>query len=366
MLPPLIIFLIVLSILVFIHEFGHFIAAKKNGIKVEEFGFGYPPRLWGKQIGETLYSINWIPFGGFVRIFGQESHSAKDISVKDKNRAFFAKSKKARALVLVAGALGNFLLGILCFALIYSKIGIPEKLDYVKIAGVTDNSPAKNAGLKEGDKVLAVNGKKTISLSEFIPILEQEKGKEIVLQTQRGDFSVLVRENPPENEGRLGVIITDIEKKFYPWWQMPFRGMWEGTKEALSWGLMIFLGLGYSIKQIFLGVAPEVAGPIGIYQLTTTAAKQGILELIQFVGILSVNLAVINMLPIPAFDGGHLVFLLFGDFLGKKRKDKVEHGINIAGFVIIISLMVLLTANDLIRIFKSSPIIASILSFFHF
>jgi len=138
MLPNIIIFLLVLSILIFIHELGHFLTAKWAGIKVEEFGFGYPPRLIGKKIGETIYSLNWIPFGGFVRLLGQEGKDKEDIPKKDIKRAFFSKPKSKRALVLLAGVFGNFVLGLICFSYIYCNLGIPKKLGYVEIVEVVE------------------------------------------------------------------------------------------------------------------------------------------------------------------------------------------------------------------------------------
>ena len=364
MLPPLIVFLIVLSLLIFIHELGHFLAAKKSGIKVEEFGFGYPPRIWGKKIGETIYSINWIPFGGFVRLLGQEKREKKKWSVQETKRAFFSQPKKTKALVLLAGIFGNFLLGTVCFSVIYSKLGIPRELGYVKIVEVIKDSPAEEAGLKQDDQIVSVSGKTISSSKEFIETIEENKAREIVLQTTEKEFTMIPRENPPENEGRLGVVITDVEIVFYPWWQMPFRGAWEGIKEAMLWSGMILQGLVITIKQLFAGVPPEVAGPVGIFQLTSAAAEQGILVLIQFTGILSVNLAVLNLLPFPALDGGHLVFVYLGPLLGEKRREKIEHIINTTGFIFLITLMILVTINDFARLFKDSPIVSFLKSFF--
>jgi len=366
MLPGIFVFLIVLSLLVFIHELGHFLVAKKTGIMVEEFGFGYPPRIWGKKIGNTVYSINWIPFGGFVKLLGQEARDKKNLPAKVHNCVYFSKPKKIKAAVLLAGITGNFLLGVFCFAIIYSKLGIPQKLNYVKIADVVEGAPAADSGLQKDDKVFAINDKKVAEISDFAKVVEEHKGQQIVVQTERGDFTVISRENPPEGEGRLGILITDTTQVFYPWWQMPFLGAWAGLKEALGWGIMVVLGLVLTIKQIFAGIAPQVAGPVGIYQLTTIAAKQGILELIQFVGMLSVNLAVLNLLPFPALDGGHLVFLYLGDILGEKRKEKVEHIFNLVGFVILLSLMVLITINDILRILKTSPFFTKLFSFLPF
>lgn len=357
MLPPFIIFIIVLSLLIFIHELGHFLVAKRAGIKVEEFGLGYPPRLWAKKIGETIYSINWIPFGGFVKLFGQEARDKKNFSVQEGRKAFFSKPKKVKAMVLLAGIMGNFLLGVVCFSFIYSKTGIPEKLGYIKVVDVLKASPAEEAGLRKDDQILAIDDQPVAFVGdEFVPLIEEKSGQEVKLTASRGEFIVVPRVDPPPEEGRLGIVITDVKIVFYPWWQMPFRGAWQGLKEAVLWSGMIFGGVVLTIKQLFSGVPPEVGGPVRIFELTTAAAREGILTLINFVGILSVNLAVLNLLPIPALDGGHLAFLFLGERLREEKKEKVEHLVNSIGFIILISIMILVTINDFIHIFQGSKI----------
>lgn len=180
----LLVFLITLSVLVLVHELGHFLVAKKAGIKVEEFGFGYPPRLWGKKIGETVYSINWIPFGGFVKLYGEELQEAekqkgkkapKSFVTGQAKNAFWAKSKKARTAVIVAGVLGNFLLAIVCFSVVYSVAGIPTPSGQVKIVGIAQDSPAEKMGLKKDDIILAVDDEDLHDLKHFIALIEEKK-----------------------------------------------------------------------------------------------------------------------------------------------------------------------------------------------
>lgn len=362
MLPSIIIFFIVLSVLVLIHELGHFLAAKKSNILVEEFGFGYPPRIWGKKIGETIYSINWIPFGGFVKLFGQELEEDGKIPAKLQKRAFFKQSKLARATVLLAGVFGNFILGIACFTIIYSKTGIPQKLNTVKVVDIMPNSPASFAGLVKDDEISGVNGELVYSTEEFIKKVENQKGQSVSLSTNKGNLDLTARENPPEGEGRLGVVITDVKMVFYPWWEMIPLSVVEGTKEAVSWGLLIAGGLVLTIKQLFMGIVPQVAGPVGVYQITAMAARQGYLELLQFVGFFSINLAILNLVPFPALDGAHLVFVFIGDWMGKKRRLAVERTVNTAGFLILISLMLLVTVGDIMRLLKT----VTLPSFLHF
>ncbi|MGB9706783.1 MAG: site-2 protease family protein, partial [Microgenomates group bacterium] len=257
-------FFFILSVLVLVHEFGHLLAAKKAGIKVEEFGFGYPPRIWAKKIGETEYSLNAVPFGGFVRLFGDPAEG-KLVTGKAFKQSFLGKSKKARTAVILAGVLANFLLGVVVFSIIYSISGIPQKTDKIKIVGIAPGSPAQKFGLKEGDVILAVDDQKLTELTKFTKLIEEKKGKEIKLlvgrekdnpclekvlggagfSCQDGNllFWLAPRENPPEGEGPLGVVVSDIEIVKYPFWQMPFRGAVEGIKEAFGWGMLVVLSL---------------------------------------------------------------------------------------------------------------------------
>jgi len=347
---PLLAFVIILSILIFIHELGHFFVAKWFGIKVEEFGFGYPPRIWGKKIGETIYSINWLPFGGFVRIFGEDYLD----KTQDSKRALYNKPKYVRALVSVAGVVNNFVLGIICFSIIYSFMGIPTKTDYVFIDDISPNSPAQAANLGLGEKIISVNNKPIKKADDFINEVSQFKGKQIQLitQTKNGgikEYELTPRINPPQGEGAIGVAISDVDLKFYPVWQMPFRGAWYGLKEAIAWGITIIEGLGQAVGSLAGGVVPQVSGPIGIYQITKTVVKQGWFLTLQFVGVLSINLAILNLLPLPALDGGRLIFVAIEAIIGKRVKPVIEQYVHMFGMVLLITLMLLVTYNDIAK-----------------
>lgn len=372
MILTILISLIVLSVLILIHELGHFLVAKRVGIKVEEFGLGYPPRIWAKKIGETEYSLNAIPFGGFVKLYGDpaEGQPVK----KDFQKSFLAKSKKARTAVILAGVLGNFLLGILAFSIVYSFLGIPKKTGKIKIVGVAPSSPAEKFGLKEGDIILAVDDEKLTELTKFTELVKEKKGKEIKILIKReednpcketvlggGKFScqdgnlvfwLTPRENPPEGEGPLGIIVSDIEVVKYPFWQMPFLGMIEGVKEAFSWGKLIVDSLKTMILNLALkGEVPkDVAGPVGIFQVTGMVAKTGLLNILQFLGILSINLAILNILPLPALDGGRLLFIGYEIIFRRRPNEKVERWINTFGFAFLVFLLILVTINDIKRI----------------
>lgn len=372
MILTILISLIVLSVLILIHELGHFLVAKRVGIKVEEFGLGYPPRIWAKKIGETEYSLNAIPFGGFVKLYGDPADGQP--VKKDFQKSFLAKSKKARTAVILAGVLGNFLLGILAFSIVYSFLGIPKKTGKIKIVGVAPSSPAEKFGLKEGDIILAVDDEKLTELTKFTELVKEKKGKEIKILIKRekdnpcketvlggGKFScqggnlvfwLTPRENPPEGEGPLGIIVSDIEVVKYPFWQMPFLGMIEGVKEAFSWGKLIVDSLKTMILNLALkGEVPkDVAGPVGIFQVTGMVAKTGLLNILQFLGILSINLAILNILPLPALDGGRLLFIGYEIIFRRRPNEKVERWINTFGFAFLVFLLILVTINDIKRI----------------
>ncbi len=357
MFTSILIFILVLSILVLVHELGHFIAAKKAGLFVEEFGFGIPPRVFGKKIGETIYSINLLPFGGFVRIHGQN----EDEKVKYPQRAFFNKGKLTRSIILVAGVFMNFLLGIIAFAIVYSFSGIPQDADYVSIVGVEDNSPASAAGMKEGDKIIEIEGMKIATTKDFISEMESKKGEKVSVKLDRDgesvDLVVTPRMDYPENQGPLGVVITQTEIYFPPIWQRPFLGAYYGTKEAVFWGKTVIVSLFDIFGKLFGGEIPkDVAGPVGIFAVTSEAAKIGALTLINFVGILSINLAIFNLIPFPALDGGILLFVFLEGIVGKKVLPKVEAVIHNVGMIILIGLLVLMTIYDVRRLVVAGSI----------
>ena len=341
-------FIIILSILVLVHELGHFLVARKFGIKVEEFGFGYPPRIWGKKIGETIYSINWLPFGGFVRMLGEDSHAQVE-NEKDVKRAFFNQKKRVRVAVLLAGVVMNFLLGVVLFGAIYTKIGIPEKVDYLVVTGVAEGSPAKKAGLKVDDKILNVAG-----IQEFIDDVNNHRGEEYELELDGERKLVVVprtKEETPEGEGSLGVAISNVDMVMYPYLQRPFRGMLTGLKEAMAWGRDIFDSLSLMIVRLFKGDVPkDVAGVVGIYQISKDVSKEGLLAILQFMAILSINLSILNLLPIPALDGGRLLFIAIETLIRKRVKPEVEQVIHLVGIVVLIGLMVLVTVGDVKRL----------------
>jgi len=377
-------FILILSILVLVHETGHYLAAKKAGIKVEEFAFGLPftKPLFSRKRGETVYSIYPLIFGGFVKLYGEDGPSSSRKSGALEGQAYFEKSIVKRTSVLLAGVFMNLILAIVCFSILYFVWGIPTKTGKVVVEAVAENSPAQAAEIKPNDWIVAVNGEAINEGDQLIRLTQEKTGQKIQLEISRGinnpcklstdnvlggmataEFvfsckgenllvSIIPRKDPPQGEGPLGVVVTDSEFKKYPFYLMPFLGVKEGFKESLSWGKMILSSLGQMIYGLVTkGKIPgEIAGPVGIYQITGQAVKAGWLAVLQLLGIISVNLAIVNVLPIPAMDGGRLVFLGYELLFRKKAPVKIEAVVNSIGMIVLLGLMALITVNDLLRL----------------
>lgn len=357
MIISILIFLIVLSILVLVHELGHFIMARRAGIWVEEFGFGIPPKLFGIKIGETVYSINLLPFGGFVKLHGE----MEEESITYPERAFINKNKKTRLKILLAGVVMNFILAVAAFAVVYSFTGIPKETDDVKIVDITTGSPAQISGWVAGDIVRTVDKQKITTISQFVDLIEQEKGKKVEIEIARNGetkkYIITPRENPPGDEGPLGVVITTTEIYYPPILARPFVGIYYGFKEALFWGKTVILGFVTIFADLFGGRIPkDLAGPVGIFAITSQAAKLGILAVINFIGILSVNLAILNVLPFPALDGGRILFVFIEKAIGRKVLPQVESTIHTIGMIILLAALLAITAHDIQRLIAAGSI----------
>lgn len=353
----IVVFILTLSILVLIHELGHFLAAKKRGVLVEEFGLGLPPRIAGIKIGETIYSINFLPFGGFVKLYGEDSEEG--ISPKLKNRAFSYKKNWEKFLIVVAGVVGNFLLAWLLFSYLFTQ-GVPVPTNQVKIEKVVSGSPAEKVGITPGDvikKIISKQDNKTYPLSssaDLISITKKHAGKEIILVVKRNNEeinkTITPRMSPPPGEGPLGIVISSFEEKKYPWYQAPFYGLFDSFKITFK----IFAELSRTLLTLltFQKTNVDVAGPIGIAYYTSEIIKFGKNAYLEFLALLSLNLAVINLLPFPALDGGRLTFIVYESITRKKIKKELERNLNLIGFVILISLAFLISINDVIKLIK--------------
>lgn len=336
--------IIFLSILILVHELGHFLAAKKFGLLVEEFGFGLPPRLWGKKIGETIYSLNWLPIGGFVKIFGEDSEE-KTTLIQGSSRSFSSLAIWKRAVILCAGVLMNFLLGWLVISIILS-IGVPQA---ILITEVRPGSPVEVAGLLPGDAILQFK-----QVDEFVSFVKIHQGEEISLETERNGKSMTIkvvpRTNPPAGEGALGIGLVEagVPKQNF------VKALFEGFKISLQIIRSIALAITGLLKGIFLGqenVLKGVSGPVGIVKITAEAGKMGFVYLLQLLSLISLNLAVINILPFPALDGGRLLFLIIEKIKGSPLPSKFERYTNAVGMALLLLLMLVITIKDVTSLF---------------
>lgn len=357
-LQSLIVFLLGLSLLVLVHELGHFIMARKAGIKVEEFGLGFPPKMWSKRRGETVYSVNAIPIGGFVKLYGEDDAVSKDVE-----RAFFHKSKLERTLVVIAGVCMNFFLAVFIFSIISYFSGVAVSSGQIRVDAVAPSSPAQMAGVKVGDVVVSVEGEGVSQSQAFKQKIEEQKGKETVFTISREgnpnfNLNITPRENPPKGEGALGIAFSDKKIVYPPFPQRVLVSLANGFHEAFFWINLTVTGVSQAVVQAFQGHKPEgLAGPVGIFQITDFAARQGILSFFGFLGILSVNLAVLNIMPFPALDGGRLLFIIVETLFGRKVLPKFEKYAHAVGMVILLALMLLITFSDIQRFLSGQSIL---------
>jgi len=349
----LIIFVLALSVLVMVHEWGHFIAARKTGVKVEEFGLGLPPRIIGKKIKGTIYSLNWLPIGGFCKLYGEDGDPAVAGQVVDKENSFNHKKPWQKLIIVLGGVIMNLVLAIAIFSVVYTILGVPKETDKVKIIGISQDSPAEKAGLKENDWIVKVEDREIKKANELIEEVAKYKGKsvDLVVGEDKKIIKVEVRENPPAGEGAIGVAISNSEMEKIPWYRID-KGVVAGFKEAYYWGKIIASGVFKMVGGLFVGNVPkDVSGPIGMYEATSAINKnQGLLAVIHFFGIVSVNLAIVNVLPFPALDGGRIIFVLYEMITRKKANQKVETVVNNIGMLILLSLILLITVGDVARL----------------
>lgn len=345
----IIIVIIGLSLLILGHEAGHFFAAKLFGLKVDEFGFGFPPRIFAIKKGETEYSFNWLPFGGFVRISGERGEFAMQDAMKgdvvqehssDRKRLFYAQSAWKKSLIIVAGVVINFIFGWLLISAVL-MVGTPQTL---VITGIEPNSPAAAAGIMSGDVV-----KGYVNSQAFIDYINAHRGAPTEISVLRNnkeiDFTVTPRVTRSPDQGAVGVELEEGGTTR----EAPLRALWDGL---LSSGLLLWLTLsafGQLIAQLFVhaSLLPGVVGPVGIFGVAEETGKIGLTYLIQLLGIISINLAVVNCIPFPALDGGRFVMILIEKIKGSPVPEKVEAWINGLGFAFLLILMLLLTVRDI-------------------
>jgi len=345
------------SALIMIHEFGHFIVAKLSGVWVEEYGLGLPPRIIGKKIGDTIYSINLLPIGGFVKLHGETGGD----TILYPEKAFTKKRKMTRIVITLAGIVMNFILAVAAFGVIYFITGIPGKVD-LTILKVNSGSPAYTAGILPNDIIEKVNGIVVTKDIDFKSEIDSLKGQVVLLTLLRKGkevtLSVRPRVVPPPNEGSLGVEFTDIQETYFPPILVrPFAAAWYGMKETFDLSKAVIFGLGGALSSVEHGQTPKgLVGVVGIFSLFVEFAKLGILPIINLVGVVSVNLAIINIIPFPPLDGSRIALVIAEWVTKRKLTAKLEERIYLVGFIILIGLTILITSHELPALVKAGGI----------
>lgn len=351
MLVTIISFVAVLFVLVIVHELGHFFTAKAFGVGIDEFGLGFPPRLFSIKRGKTRYSINAMPLGGFVKMAGEEDPKIPG--------SLASKSIGARVLVLSAGSLMNALLPILLFSIAFM---VPHNVlvGQVMIEDVAPNSPAEMAGIRPGDMVLGINDKTVRNNRDLQRNIQFNLGEEVTILVEHADSTtesvmLIPRWRPPAGQGAVGIMIQTVNpvvvRQSYPFWQAIPMGV-NKSIETLTLFKNAIIGM-------IVGITPvAVGGPVAIAQLTGEAAKAGFGTLLEFAAFLSINLAIINIFPLPALDGGRIAFVLMEWIRrGRRVSPKTEGKIHLAGFFLLMVAIAAVTYQDILRIIAGESLI---------
>lgn len=352
----LILFIIVLSLLVFVHELGHFVMARKMGMKVEEFGFGFPPRLFGIERKGTLYSVNWIPLGGFVRIKGESGDQADDAD------SFASKKAWQRFVVLIAGVVMNLVLAGALFSVGY-MIGLPSVIDeaipasasiteqQLTIMQVVEGSPAEVEGVVAGDELVAIDGTTFATDAQARDYLAEhgDGGVELLLASETGEertVTVTAEYLEAAESSALGIGFVSTGLVSYPF----FQAIGQGLFTTYQFTIEILKAFGGIIRDLVVTqeVGVDLSGPVGIAVMTGQVAAMGLVYLLQFTAVLSINLAIINVLPFPALDGGRILFLIIEKVRGKPVNEKVEIATHNIGFILLMLLVVVVTYKDFV------------------
>lgn len=384
MFTTIIIFILVLSLLVFVHEFGHFWVAKKFGLKPKEFGFGFPPRIFGfyktkdkkwkivkgktevNDADDTIYSVNWIPLGGFVML-------GEDDDPSDNPDHFNNQSVWKRFFILSAGVSMNIILAIVLIS-VGLMFGLPQAIgdnidpraniinEKIQIIQVLKDSPAEKAGLKIGDVIKSIDGNKFFNTNDLSNYTDGKMGNELEYNILRGKDEITLKIKPEKIEKILepgqvdfnateragvGVAIATIGLVKLPWHLAIFEGI--KTTVFLTWAIIVAfydLIIGLILGK---GISADVAGPIGIASITGQVARMGFVYLLQFTALLSINLAVINFLPFPALDGGRVLFLIIEKIKGSPVKRELENVIHKTGFALLMFLIIFITVKDVTK-----------------
>ena len=349
--------ILAISILVLLHEMGHFFTAKKFNVKIQEFGIGLPPRLFGKKRGETLYSVNALPIGGFVRMEGEETRSSDP-------RSFNMKPIWQRFLIVAAGVLVFWIIAAVIFTVLGATSGIPMAVDdsdsegirnpQVRIIGVAPDSPAESIGIELGDTILSIDGQRVDKVGEVIDLIQLRLGQEVVLGIQRSgselDVTLVPRVDPPADQGAMGVALARSAQIRYEWYQAPYEGV--VLTGQVTWAIIKMMGTLVSNLIGGQGLPPgaQLSGPVGVIGLLSNTFALGIPSFLFFIALISIYLAIFNSLPIPALDGGRMFFILLEGVRRKPLSQTLEQRLILASFMILIPFIVWVTIGDVIRL----------------
>ena len=341
--------IIVIGILVTVHELGHFATAKMTGMRVEEFAIGFGPEIFSFKKGETKYSLRLVPLGGYNKISGMEPDLPKpgdwqNVETKD-GRGFNEKSIPARFLVIVAGATMNFLLPILIYAGTSFFVGVEDITEQPYLGQVQESGSAYSAGIRSGDLLLKINDKKIQNWDNVIEIIRDNGEKELTVQVKREKETKIFKMTPKMNK-EYGRAMIGIAPAYEVKQLGIFRSLQFGVEKT-------FLTMKYMCKGIYdiiFGSAPaDLSGPIGVAMVAGKVASKGSLALLNFTAFLSINLGIINLLPLPALDGGHAILLLLEGLRGKPLPAKAMEYIQYAGIALILAITLFATYKDLLR-----------------
>jgi regulator of sigma E protease len=345
--------IVLLGILIFVHELGHFIVAKISGVGVLKFSLGFGPKILSKKIGETEYLLSAIPLGGYVKMIGEEPGEEEKVSEDDLPKSFSNKSLIKRAGIVFAGPLSNIIFAVVVLSAIY-MMGVPVLT--TEIGNVVDRSPAYEAGIKKGDQVVAINGKEVSRWEDLTKIIQSSKGEGLTFQLKKdGSYyetklrpKLFTDKNIFGEDVKIYKIGITVSDKFITERYNPFMAIVKGSQQ--TWWLIKLMGITI-IKLIERTVpANTLGGPILIIQMAGKQAQAGISNFLFFMAIISINLGIVNLFPIPILDGGHLFFFLLEAIMGKPLSIKKREAAQQVGLVIIILLIVFVFYNDLNRI----------------
>ncbi|WP_417789051.1 RIP metalloprotease RseP [Terasakiella pusilla] len=356
---PVVAFIFALSVLVFFHELGHYWVARRSGVKVEVFSIGFGPELFGwNDKAETRWKVCLLPFGGYVKMFGDADATSSGLDEgtrpftdEEKAVSFHYKSLKARSAIVAAGPIANFILAAVLFALLYMAVGVPEKF-YAGIGDVVTESAAEQAGLQKGDRILSLNGETVETFDQLREIVLVNPARELQATVLRDGSEIILAITPHAKEagdktvGVLGVRPDPDQAEYVTY--NPAVALWMGVERTYQLSAQILSHLGTLVTGG--GSVKDLGGPLRIAQVSGDAAKSGFDNLIYLMAVLSVNLGLINLFPIPMLDGGHLVFYAIEAIRGKPLSEKAqEYGFRL-GLTLVLGLMVFATWNDLVQL----------------